>query len=119
MGKPKSHHFLPRGLLRGFAVPGTEKVWVYFPNRPPFDTFVENIACEKYLYAVGDENESRNVMVEERFFAEIDQPISRIVKNMQAHKVLDPDDRKSLAFFIAAQTARTPAYRDGLKVVYG
>lgn len=107
-----------RALLTGFA-DSRGRVWVYRPDKKePFAVFPENIAVEKYLYAVSDDKVDRDDIVEREFFSVIDAPIPGIVRELHARKRLGLDYRQQLAVFAAAQLVRTPAYRDSLKAVY-
>jgi hypothetical protein len=106
-----------RALLTGFAE-ASGKVWVYMPKKEPFTIFPENIAFEKYLYAVSDDKVDRDDVVERKFFAVVDGLIPPIVRDMEARKLLGIRERQHLAFYAAVQLVRTPAYRDSLKTVY-
>lgn len=53
------HHFIPRFLLKGFAVPGTSavsRVWVYRREAPPFESSIDNVAVEKHFYGKAAES---------------------------------------------------------------
>lgn len=52
-------HFIPRFLLKGFAVPGTNaapRVWVYRRGVPPFESSLEHIAVERHFYGKAEES---------------------------------------------------------------
>lgn len=52
-------HFIPRFLLKGFAIPGTNaapRVWVYRREGPPFESSIDNVAVEKHFYGKAEES---------------------------------------------------------------
>lgn len=108
----KRQHFIPQLLLRGFSEKAGGKPTLFQLNTrsgKPQRTSVEAAASRRYLYAVKNEDGTRNNRLEgflARFESHAAPALARLLGDPLA---LSPADRATLSLFFAVQTHRTPA----------
>jgi len=113
------HHYLPKNAyLKFFQSPNKpEFVWMYQRRKEPIFVNIDNTAKERHLYSFMDENGQYNTELESTL-AEMEMVTSKIFKKL--NKVEGPifisaQEKSELAYFLAMQITRTPAFRDSLK----
>lgn len=127
MGKAKRQHWVPRFYLNEFATPESRdlkhpKVWAFSKNKDdgfPFQTALENIALEKFLYSPLKEDGSRDYEVEDDL-SELESLIARrwkIIANNFDDFSKDSATRKIVALFMATLLLRHPKQLETTKMI--
>jgi len=119
MNQPVQHHYLPKhAYLNFFESPDKgDFVWMYQRNKEPILANIDKVAKERHLYSFTDTNGKYNTQLE-TIFAEMEQVASKILKklnNAVGQVSITTQEKTDLAYFLAIQVARTPAFRDSLK----
>lgn len=119
MSKPVQHHYLPKNAyLKFFQSPEKpEFVWIYQRGEEPIFVNINNVARERHLYSFTDENGQYNTELESAL-AEMEAVASKIFKKLNKAGepiLISAQEKSELAYFLAMQVARTPAFRDSLK----
>lgn len=99
------NHYVPQKYLKGFAVPGTDKLWVYDKEKHdfwPFPTNVLKIAQENNFYE-GEAEVKLNETVE--------SPANPVIDKIRNRQPIDEVERARLAIYIAAMLVRVPHKR--------
>ncbi|MGD0576867.1 MAG: DUF4238 domain-containing protein [Candidatus Staskawiczbacteria bacterium] len=114
--KPVQQHYLPKkAYLKFFESPEKEgSIWMYQRKGEPVLASIENVAKERHLYSFTDENGNYNYELEVAF-SEMEQIASNILKKMNeatGEIFLTGQEKFDLAYFLAMQAARTPAFRE-------
>lgn len=119
MSKPIQHHYLPKNAyLKFFQSP--EKpgfVWMYQRGEDPIFVNINNVAKERHLYSFTDEDGQYNTELESAL-AEMEAVASKIFEKLNKAEgpiLITAQEKLELAYFLAMQVARTPAFRDSLK----
>ncbi|MEN9340274.1 MAG: hypothetical protein RIQ62_1586, partial [Bacteroidota bacterium] len=119
MSKPIQHHYLPKNAyLKYFET--SEKpgfVWFYQRREEPILVSTSNLAKERHLYSFIDERGEQNTDLETAF-TEMEVVVSGTIEklNMSDGSILISAQEKSeLAYFLAMQFVRTPAFRNTLE----
>jgi len=119
MSKPVQHHYLPKNAyLKFFEAP--EKpgfVWFYQRGEEPILVNTNNVAKERHLYSFTDENGQYNTDLEAAL-AEMEVVASKIFEKLNKAEepiLISAQEKSELAYFLAMQVARTPAFRNTLK----
>lgn len=114
MQTSKRHHSVPMHYLERFTG-DTGLLWVYpTDGAEPRQAHPRNTAVERYLYApeVGDNPKTDEV---EKFLAEhVDGPASQPLAKLSIGEDLTPEERNSVAIFLAFQELRVPQTRDAI-----
>lgn len=122
-----NQHYVPRGYLRGFTIPGEKSlIWQYDKNtgeifkRPKS---INRICSEFQYYAQKNEDGSTDKKTMENAFHEIEDKTPRIIKRIHtlnnAEKVILSEDEKAvLSFFSAIQLTRVPNFRNGIEEMH-
>lgn len=119
MSQPKQHHYLPKNaLLRFFE--SKEKsgfLWMYQRGKDPVFVDKNNLAKEKHLYSFANEDGSYNTELETAFgeMESVVSPILEKLNNATSQIKVKAQEKEELAYFLAMQATRTPAFRDLLK----
>ncbi len=118
----KDHHFLPRMLLRKFAVPtgapAAGLVWRGNLDRTLLRTVSpKNEAAKRHYYSMPPEIETGAGMPVEDLLQAIESGASIAMIRFDRGDPLRPEDREWLALFLALQQRRTPAGRRQLRFI--
>lgn len=119
MSKPVQHHYLPKNAYLKFfqSTEKSEFVWMYQRNTEPIFVSINNIAKERHLYSFTDEKGQYNTELESAL-AEMEVVASKIFEKLNQAEgpiLISAQEKSELAYFLAMQVARTPAFRDSLK----
>jgi len=119
MNQPVQHHYLPKhAYLKFFESPQKEDfIWMYQRGQEAILVNIENAARERHLYSFIDENKKYNSQLESAL-AEMENVASLVLKKLNdaaSQTILTSQEKADLAYFLAMQFARTPAFRDSLK----
>jgi hypothetical protein len=120
MSQPVQHHYLPKeAYLKFFESPDKEDfVWLYQRNEKTILVNTKNVAKERHLYSFTDESGKHDTQLESAL-AEMEEVVSKIltkINNSDIPIVLTVQEKMDLSYFLAMQVARTPAFRDTLKL---
>lgn len=116
MAESKRHHFVPQSILRRFAVPGSESVWIL--DKPSGASFTSSIL------STGMENGFNVVTIDgrrinfEHEFGDADGAMAGVHRRLVEARdlnALTADDRTTLADAAAVQLLRTKLVRTTLK----
>ncbi|HED38783.1 MAG TPA: DUF4238 domain-containing protein [Ignavibacteria bacterium] len=119
MSKPVQHHYLPKNAYLKFFE-SSEKadfVWMHQRNKEPIFVNFHNAAKERHLYSFTDEHGQYNTELESAL-AEMESVASKIFEKLNRAEgsiTISAQEKSELSYFLAMQTARTPAFRDSLK----
>lgn len=109
----KRHHHVPQFYLRGFA-DGERITTVRLPGETRYTNSVRKTAAENGFYAVPGHEEGPDVF--EKILGGIEGAAAEVFKKVEAGVwPLAPDDRGTLASFIALQVARGPEQRRNIQ----
>lgn len=119
MNKPVQHHYLPKNAYLKFfqSSDKPEFVWMYRRGEEPIFVNIDNVAKERHLYSFTDENGQYNTELESAL-AEMEAVASKIFEKFnkaEGPMLISAQEKSELAYFLAMQVARTPAFRDSLK----
>lgn len=119
MSKPIQHHYLPKNAyLKFFQSPERLGfVWMYQRGKDPIFLNINNVAKERHLYSFTDENGQYSTELESAL-AEMEAVASKIFEKLNKAEgsiLISAQEKSELAYFLAMQVARTPAFRDSLK----
>lgn len=120
MNQPVQHHYLPKhAYLKFFESPEKgDFIWMYQRNQEAIFVNINNVAKERHLYSFMDENGKYNSQLESTL-AEMEQVASLILKKLNdatGQITLTAREKTDFAYFLAMQVARTPAFRNSLKI---
>lgn len=120
MSKPIQHHYLPKNAyLKFFQSPEKPRlVWMYQRGEDPIFVNINNAAKERHLYSFTDENGQYNTELESAL-AKMEAVVSKIFEKLNKAEgpiLISAQEKSELAYFLAMQVARTPAFRDSLKL---
>lgn len=111
MNTAKLHHFNPRFVLRGFADNDERITTIRLPERRSRTTRVRETGAENHLYSIPNHPSGLDVF-EKRLGAGIEADTAEIFKRVEDGEwPLQPDERDTLAEFIALQVLRGPEQR--------
>jgi hypothetical protein len=106
--KPKRHHFVPRFYLEGFARDG--KLWLYDRERKQFRHGApDKIAIICDYYTLTNEQGEKDCRIEE-FLSVIEGKAKTVILKLEARGNISPEERLSLAHFIALLAVRIPRF---------
>lgn len=110
--RPKKQHYVPQMLLRGFAVPTKDQIWVFDKSKgTSYISAIRDAASENYFNEV--EIGGYTVSFEERLEL-VEAYAAPVIKKIIASESinnLSAEDQASLVVFIATQMVRTNAGR--------
>ena len=112
MPESKNHHYVPRSLLRGFAIPGTEHVHVF--DKKAYRVFraaIANVGAENMYNTVEFKGQRLNA---EPLFDEHDAKLAELLKKLRREEslaCLTEGDRVQLAFAVVVQRLRVRLVR--------
>lgn len=105
--RPRDHHYVPQGYLRGF-VEQPNVLYVYNKDsRGMRQTSTKGIAYSRDYYTVDTVDEKDSSEVEENL-GHIESVVIPILSRIVMHEDLSNADRADLAIYIAVQYGRTP-----------
>jgi hypothetical protein len=97
-------HYVPQLLLRGFATPKKEQVYVFDKQAETvFLSSVRNLACERGFYYIEDGGDPERL---DRWIRQLEEQTAPILKSICSRRLLNhlhPTDRRWIAAFIAVQ----------------
>jgi hypothetical protein len=110
--KARKHHFVPAFALAQFATPAEHRKGKLFQlevnTGRPQRTTPNDAAFEIELYTYGDDSGRVNHM--EAFLSIVEKHAARALRTLREHPGdLSPEDRQTIAYFLALQESRTPA----------
>jgi hypothetical protein len=112
--EPKSHHFVQRAYLDAFCdpQPGNKKpfLWVYSPKREVRFQNTKECATENYFYCF-EKDGARSFEVEHAIADLENHSLPLLVRPQQGLLPATPQDRLTLAGYVALAVMRTPAAR--------
>lgn len=112
--EPKSHHFVQRAYLEGFCDPhpGNKKpfVWVYSPKREVRFQNTKECATENYFYCFQKDG-TRSFKVEHAIADLESHSLPLLIRAQKGLLPETPQDRLTLAGYVALALMRTPAAR--------
>lgn len=119
MSKPVQHHYLPKNAyLKFFQSPEkSEFVWMYQREEDTIFVNINNAAKERHLYSFIDEKGQYNTELESAL-AEMEAIASKIFEKINKAEgpiLISAQEKSELAYFLAMQVVRTPAFRGSLK----
>lgn len=101
-------HYVPRFYLKGWC-DAKDYLWAFpVSGKPPFQTSVENVACEKGLYThpVGDKEDQLET---EKMMAKIESLYAPVWPDI-CDRALNTDTRMNIARFLALMALRHPGH---------
>ncbi len=101
-------HYIPKFYLRGFTIPGTDKLWVYDKNKPaPRKQSPAKVAKEKYFYSDWGQGETDNTL--EDTLAKIESAVAPILRRLETQDVAfaDREERYVFGRFVSFLAFRT------------
>jgi uncharacterized protein DUF4238 len=112
--QPKQQHYVHRAYLEGFTDADYEKrgesyLWAYLPGKSPFRQKPERIAKRNYYYCF-DREEKRQFDFEHTLQKLEDISISVLRKLRTRSFRLDPEERLTLAGYVALSYTRVPTF---------
>lgn len=115
MSDPKNHHYIPQSYLRNFASErkkGHHEVFVKAKDKEIFNTNIENICSEKYLYTITGVPDDKKNLIENYYAVEIDSAFPTIVDIVTDDKVeeIDAETRKKFISSVLSLYFRTPKF---------
>lgn len=119
MSKPVQHHYLPKNAYLKFfqSSEKPEFVCMYQRGEDPIFANINNVAKERHLYSFTDENGQYNTELESAL-AEMEVVVSKIFEKLNKTEgpiLISAQEKSELAYFLAMQVTRTPAFQDSLK----
>lgn len=112
MNKPIRQHYVPRMILKRFAI--DDKIFVFDKTttdekKSIYQTNIQNTALEKNIYTISDEKDQISYCIEERF-SEIEQKASTVINQIHENfcHPLSNDEKLDLVIFVTFQILRTP-----------
>jgi Protein of unknown function (DUF4238) len=109
------HHYVPRFLLKNFCTGKKPRLWVFDKARGvAFQANVQKIGGERRFYetTIGEK-----VLSLESTLALLETHASKVIKRIidaRNLSMLTPDDRATVALFVAVQMVRVPHQRENL-----
>jgi hypothetical protein len=109
-GNPRLQHYVPQFLLRRFAAP-SGKVCAYDTKlKKMFWSDPRGIAAEGYFYSSAAQNNSKETISLEKWFANYIEPGgAAAIDALLKRETLSPDKIDAFFRFVAAQMQRTPS----------
>jgi Protein of unknown function (DUF4238) len=112
--QPKQQHYVHRAYLEGFTDPAYEKrgesyLWAYLPGKSPFRQKPDLIAKRNYYYCF-DREEKRQFDFEHTLQKLEDVSISVLRKLRTQNFRLNPEERLTLAGYVALSYTRVPIF---------
>jgi hypothetical protein len=111
--RPTVQHYVPQFLLRGFAAPQTEQVYVFDKQtEKSFRSSVRNLACERGFYDIEDEDVRDGF---DRWLGQFEEHAAPIINTLcdgESLQGLGSTEREWVASFIALQQVRTRRNRE-------
>lgn len=111
MKRAIGQHYIPKFYLRGFTIPGTEKLWVYDKNKPiPRKQSPGKVAKENHFYSILGNGGIDNVI--EDSLAKIESATAPVFKSLEHHdnQFYTPLERYVFGRFICFLAVRTPQF---------
>ncbi len=118
MAKARKHHFIPRCLLRGFAVPETDKGRLFILDRTRKDVFPSSPAnCgHRHDYNRLEPGAHPEPLVVEDFYAQVESRAAPVLQQMRVEKQMpNRADAAKVLDLVAIQLSRTPRFRRWLE----
>ena len=126
-GEPKNHHLLPRFYLSGFCNPNIHKaenherdrsrcrVWVHDKEADEGQTpirqrGVKNLSVKRHYYSVDTVNGVQDAKPE-RVLADVEGGAAAIIRSLRYGSKLHPQQKATLAIFMALMKFRVSSYR--------
>lgn len=120
MSKPVQHHYLPQNAYLKFfkSDEKEDSVWMYQRNQETILASINNVAKERHLYSFKEKDGKYNTGLES-VLAEMEGIASKILSklnNAEESIIITLQEKSELSYFFSVQFARTPAYRNLLKL---
>lgn len=120
MSKPVQHHYLPQNAyLKFFKSPEKEdSIWMYQRGKETKLVSINNAAKERHLYSFKEKDGKYNTGLES-VLAQMEDIASKILTKFNDSSdavTITLQEKSELAYFLAMQFGRTPAYRKLLKL---
>jgi hypothetical protein len=98
------HHYVPQQYLRNFEDPNRRGfIWLHDKKGGnPRSVPIKKVAQEKGFY----DKETEKILA-----SEVEKPANSVMKKLMAEKVITPDERLQLAYYIGVMIKRIPARR--------
>jgi len=113
--RAKKQHYVPQLLLRGFAQPGRDQIWVFDKSRgTSYSSAIRDTASENYFNEVSIGNYSISFENRLEFVESKAAPVIRKIIETEDISNMAPEDQASLLVFIATQMVRTNAGRSAM-----
>jgi hypothetical protein len=112
--EPKQQHYVHRAYLEGFLDPdldvrGESYLWAYLPGKSPFRQKPDRIAKRNYYYCFDLEN--RRQFLVEHTLQELEDVSLPIIRKLRRRDLrLDPQQRLTLAGYVALSYTRVPRF---------
>ena len=104
MSEPKNHHWVPKFLLKKWALPtGKVPTWTHAgPNNKIYLDFksTKSICSKYYLYNLELTNESSRNTIETKFLQRLDSNIATIVKKIERNSALTDIEENLFCVFL-------------------
>lgn len=110
-GQAKRQHFTPQLILRGFLMPGADRLWqLDVKSGQPRPVLPASAASRRRFYTLtNNETDKRDEFIE-GLLSLIEDAAANALKTLVASPAtLSPDERVTLSYFWAAQLVRTPS----------
>lgn len=108
-----NQHYVPQLLLRGFATPRTEQVYVFDKQTAKvFRSCVRNLACERGFYDLDDDGDPERL---DRWLRRLEEQTAPIIKSLRSQRPISQlhrMERQWIAAFVAVQYVRTRHHRE-------
>jgi len=112
METKKRHHFVPRFILKGFAEPTTNLVWVYKKgDERPFRCSPDNIGFQKHFYTIRQSDGSADTNSVEHLYSLLESSAAAVIRKIAAREPIDGQDKANLSHFMGFQFTRVPKFR--------
>lgn len=104
--QPRKHHTVPVVYLQNFTDENGQ-CWVLNHKLKCFHNIPANILNRKDFNTITFANGEKSYLVEKEFLSNLEGGFGTIVEKIKKHQELDMSEKEFMAYFIAAQLART------------
>src|SRR4051794_17180672 len=105
--KAENQHYVPRMLLKNFAISNTEQVYAFDKkNDRSFKTNIKNVVSERSFYRFSSGDHQGTIEPELSKLESAAENVLRKVIDASSLGVLSPEDRIWISMFMAAQHVR-------------